>query len=549
MSCSQPITLVLRLLLLGFATFGGAHCLAQTFEDNFGLQPRRLTLRQTVGLALAHSLDVKIDHLDIDAAQSQVAAARGKFDPVFNLSGSLQDGRIAQNAQEYVQTGGLFVQLDQPRAFRQRSMLGETSLEWRLPTGTSVVLFSQVGSFLNDLNRQSPPALFSPEQRATTGVSLIQPLLKDFGLDVNLAEMRVSRTNVRIARLEWEQKLIEVIAAVMRDYYALSYAVEAIELRRGVVAFAQTLLHENQKRLEAGVGAAAEVAEARVGIATAREDVVAAMSLAIERQRVLKTQLLTAAEDGLGILFLPVDMLPPAVGSPPGRTRCLVDALSSRPDHLRRLQDAEKQDIILKYARNQTLPRLDLKATLSASGLDGGLGGAYLNSVDRQGYNAMIGFEFSVPLGNRAARAARSVAEARKEQALLAIAQSELQVGTEVEEALAAWQAAAARLSYTRDSVAAANELLTAEQKRFEQGVARSFDVIRARRQVADARAREVAALADWNAARTSLHARTGKLLSLAGVSVVHGADDVRPAALQVPPQPSTGGSARRPKP
>ena len=76
----------------------------------------------------------------------------------------------------------------------------------------------------------------------------------------------------------------------------------------------------------------------------------------------------------------------------------------------------------------------------------------------------------------------------------------------------------AARLSYTRESVAAADLLLAAEQKRFKQGVARSFDVLRARRQVADARSRELAALADWNAAHVVLHARTGSLLEHAGL-------------------------------
>jgi outer membrane protein TolC len=185
---------------------------------------------------------------------------------------------------------------------------------------------------------------------------------------------------------------------------------------------------------------------------------------------------------------------------------------------LRLLEDAEKQDVILKFARNQALPRLDLKATLGASGLAGGMGAAYSRVLDRQGYNASVGFEFSMPLGNRAAKANRDVAEARKEQAVMAVARSEMHVVAEVEEALGLLQAAAARLSYTRESVAAADLLLAAEQKRFKQGVARSFDVLRARRQVADARSRELAALADWNAAHVVLHARTGSLLEHAGL-------------------------------
>lgn len=494
-------------------------------------------MREMLVQALARSLDVKIHEVEIGIASSQLQGEWGAFDPVLHLGGSLQDARIAQNAQEYVQTGGRIIPLNGPNIFRQRSLLGEVGLEWRIPSGTKLEVFTRAGSFLNDLNRQSPPALFSPEQAATLGTSLTQPLLRDFGFSANLAGVRISRLNARIADLEWQQKVMDVIAAVMREYYALSFVIENIEVRRGVLAFAKTLLHENERKQQEGVGGLAEVEEAKVGVATAREEVVTAMGLAVERQRVLKTQLITAAHEAQGMLFIPSDALPPAIAFHSTRSRCLAGALATRPDHLRRLQDAEKQDVILKYMRNQALPRLDLKATLAASGLDGGLGGAYGRAFERQGYNASVGFEFSIPLGNRTARANRDVAEARKEQAVLAVARSEVQVVAEVEEALGALQAAATRLSYTRDSVAASDLLLTAEQKRFQQGVARSFDVLRARRQVADARSRELAALADWNASHILLHARTGSLLEHAGVRLERPSKQL-PVAVPARPVP-----------
>lgn len=496
----------------------GASGFAQTFEDTFQLQPVRLSMRQVLAGVLAKSLDVKINKLDVEIAETRIDGAWAAFDPVFQIGGTLQDARIAQNAQEYVQTGGLFVPLSEPNLFRQRSLIGDSSLTWRMPTGTTVELFTRAGSFVNDLNRKSPPALFSPERGATLGMSLTQPLLRDFGFSANLAEVRVTRLNARIADLEWQQRLMEVVAGVMREYYALSFVAENVDVRRGVLAFAKTLLYENERRREEGLGGLAEVEEAKVGVAMAREEVVTAMGQAIERQRVLKTQLLSVAQEAQGMLFVPSDALPPAITFHATHSRCLAEALAARPDHLRRLEDAEKQDVILKYARNQALPRLDLKATLGASGLDGGLAGAYSRALDRQGYNASVGFEFSMPLGNRAAKANREVAEARKEQAVMAVARSELQVVAEVEEALGMLQAAAARLSYTRESVAASDMLLEAEQKRFKQGVARSFDVLRARRQVADARSRELAALADWNAAHVVLRARTGSLLEHAGL-------------------------------
>ncbi len=259
--------------------------------------------------------------------------------------------------------------------------------------------------------------------------------------------------------------------------------------------------------------------EAEVAVAVAREEVITALGFAVEKQRSIKGQILGSLEEGAGLIFLPRDSLP-IISPRTDRTRLLETALARRPDHRATLEEAEKQAIIVKYTRNQLLPRLDLQATLTANGLSGDRSGAYQRAFDRQGYDTQVGFQFSIPLGNRTAKANSSVAENRQQQAILNIARSELNISVEMDSMIAQVKAAKARLDSTKESVRLSDRLLETEQKRLGEGVTRTFDVLRARREQADASTRQIAALADYNKAATQLALISGTLLERHGIRI-----------------------------
>lgn len=492
---------------------------AQTFEETLGLQPSYLTMEEALHRVLEKSLDVRIEWLNWAIAEAQTQGAWGKFEPSYFLSSTWRESNLPQNALEYVQTGGFLVPLDEPNMFKQQSFLTQTGFEGRLPLGTQYRLFASLGEFRNDLNRQRPPAIFYPEYGAAVGVTLTQPLLRDFGPSVNLAEVRISRRNEAIADSQWEARLQRSIAEVMLDYYDLIFAMENLEVKREVVLFAQQLVRENQKRLEAGVLSPAEVQEAEVAVAVAREEVIAAMSFAVEKQRRLKSQILGSLEEGAGLIFLPRDALP-IISPRTDRQQLLQTALARRPDHRAAIEEAEKQAIVVKYTRNQLLPRLDLQATLSANGLSGDRSGAFQEAFDRQGYDTQVGFQLSIPLGNRTARSSNAVAEHRQQQAILNIARSELNVSVELDTVIAQVKAARARLDTTKESMRLSQRLLETEQKRLGEGLARTFDVLKARNDLADASTRRIAALADYNKAATQLALISGILLERQGIRI-----------------------------
>ena len=265
---------MLRLpLILALATSLLPGLRAQTFEDTLGLQPSYLTMQEALHKVLEKSLDVRIEWLNWAVADAQTDGAWGRFEPAYFLTSTWRESNLPQNALEYVQTGGVFVALDEPNMFKQQSFISQTGFEGVLPLGTQYRLFASLGEFRNDLNRQTPPSIFYPEYAAAVGVTLTQPLLRGFGFGVNLAEVKVSRRNEAIADNQWEARLHRSIAQVMLEYYDLIFAVENLAVKRDVVLFAQKLVSENQKRLEAGLLSPADVQEAEIGRASCRERV------------------------------------------------------------------------------------------------------------------------------------------------------------------------------------------------------------------------------------------------------------------------------------
>ena len=555
-------TLVLGVVCLVMACRAGA----QSFEETFNLTPRSLSLREAVALVLDRNLDARIEWMNWLVADQGVRGAWARFEPSLSMGYNTRESRLPQNAQEFVSTGGLtpgqrqviinqqilINQLDdlnnqlqgkpassskhpqpeeavpppltEPNVFRSDTIGAGLALGGKLPLGTEYKFYLDSTELRNDINRYQPPSIFYPEYVSTAGFSLTQPLLRDFGFSSGLAEVRVTRKNRVLADLAWEQQITNAIAGVILDYFDLTFATENVEVKRGTVAFAQTLVSENEKRLKIGLLSPADVQEAEVAVSLAREDVINALSFALEKQAGLKQRTLGGLQDDLGVVFVPSDPLP-IIAPPLDRDALVALALARRADHRSLIADAEKQEIVLKFARNQLLPRLDLQATLSLNGLAGSRGDSMSRAFDRQGHEALVGVQLTIPLGNVGARASYKAAQLRQQQAVLAIARSEVSISVEIETLIGRVKTYRAKLDTARESARLSEKLLDTEQKRLAQGLADSFDVLKARRELADARTREIAALADYNKAAVQLWLASGTLLEKQGIRIDRSTD------------------------
>ena len=333
-------------------------------------------------------------------------------------------------------------------------------------------------------------------------VGALFALLRDRVVDERRTRRSVAGADTEIARFEAEMVAIGVqrravdayqnwVAAGLRlraygDLLALA------ERRRGAIARQVTLgarpamlLTENDQNLVRRRALAARAEQDFVAAANAlslylRDDAGAPIQVAAER--------------------VPTDaaaLAGPASAASPG-------AATRRPDLRAVLARIDQSTARLALAENDLSPRFDLRGEVGKDFGPIGLGG-----TTRIPLEAAIGFRFSVPLQNRAAKG--RVAEARAEIDALSQRRRFLadQIAVEVQGVVIAVDGAERLAALAREERGLADRLASAERRRFELGSGDFFLVNQREETATDAQVRLIDALARIASARAELAAAT----------------------------------------
>jgi outer membrane protein len=127
---------------------------------------------------------------------------------------------------------------------------------------------------------------------------------------------------------------------------------------------------------------------------------------------------------------------------------------------------------------------------------------------------------FSLPIGNRAAKANLATAKSELSQANVGLSAAEQQVQAEVRNAVFALDSARQRIEAARAGREAAETQLFAEQERFQVGLSTNFLVLTRQNDLTAARVTETLALTDYRKAETELARSTGELLEQRHIEV-----------------------------
>lgn len=520
--------------------------------------PLLLTMREVVQLALENNTEVKVQRIQPKLAEEQVRFARGAFDPQLTFSTLYSYSETPQNAQQFVATGGETVLAQQalvdqlvdlqnsldellaeiqgisptstaapnlkfkdPRNFQSEDFSINYGVGGLTPLGTTYQIGLTQLQARNDLNKQIPPSLFYPEYTTTLGLTLTQPLLKNFGPAANLAELRVARIQRQVGWYEWEQQLIRSLSQSVSLYVDLIFALENLRVREGAVQTARLLEQQNISRVRAGRMRPSDVWEAQTSLANNADLAMRAVSFYVESQNSLKAQISSAADLAAGPSgrLEPVDSLQiPALDL--DRNHYLREAFTRRPEYLRLQAAAEQEGIKVRYARNQIYPQVDLQASYGLTGLDGNYGDSFGSSLGGQGPAFAVGVVVSVPLGNQKERANLESAKLRQEQVALALQRGAIDITLEIDTAISLVRTTREQVKAAAQTSRSARLTAEAQEKLLEEGKATTFDVVRLQNDYADARSRELSALANHRKAVLRLSVARGTLLDELGVNL-----------------------------
>ncbi len=394
---------------------------------------------------------------------------------------------------------------------------GSLMIQGKIPTGADIRLgYTQNAS----KDRAYDEGM---EYKSYMGVEITQPLLKNAGM-APLAGINVARKDADISFQSYRLKLIEVVfgaAVASWDYYSTR---EKLNIRRDSSTIAEKILAENKERVRLGKMARTELMEAEAGLAkrkswesSARQAHLAAMNKV--RSYISSSDTDTALDIDFGNCFKGPRIDPDFAGS-------MKIALELRPEYLSALEKVEKEKILIRYAKNQRWPQLDLNGSYGLNGLADTVSGSVEDAHGSDYRSWKVGLTLTVPLmGNIKSNSEMRAAQYRKKQALLELRSIEVQIANIIHTAVKNVHASREQVAYYQNVRELEERLLEIEMEKLRRGKSNSRSVLDKEDDLHYAREAELESIVTEQKAFLSLAVASGSVLRQNDIHVMRGKD------------------------
>jgi outer membrane protein len=517
-----------------------------------------LSLSDAIAMALENNIDVEVARYGYPVNESALRASHASngaglsYDPA--VTSNINWGHSATISTNSITAGGQEVNIGDTRVrnfgIQQGFMTG----------GNATIGFNNTSSTTNNAN-----AIFLPQYSSGLTLQGTQPLLQGFGLAFNTRNIRVAKNNLRLNDYQFELQLDTTLNTVISTYWNLVSAYLAVDVAQQSLTLSQKLLDDNKKQLEIGTMAPLDVLQAEQQVSTSETNLITAQT-AVEQLEVTLKNLLSrnglASASFANVHIVPTDRITVPDVEPIQPVQDVVaSALQHRPELAQQRLQVDNSKINLTGTRNSMLPQLNVVGNVSNPGAGGvfntnpyinpvtnlpanrppanpDLVGGYSNIL-RQVFgvptvNYTIGFQLTVPLRNRTAQEAYIQQDLQLRQSELNLQKESNQILSDVQNALIAVKNARARYTSAAKASAVAQQVLDAEQKKYELGASTSYAVVQHQTDLANARQAEVAAISAYAQAKLQLDQAQGTILENNNIAI----DEVKNGRLSKSPSP-----------
>ena len=501
-----------------------------TLQPTFQIQDGEmlLSLDEAIQIALQRNLSLVLERYNTEEATLAITQNVGIYDVFteFDLA-TLEETSPAAGELD----GALVQEFSQSSADLKVSQL--------VPTG---------GTFRFDwINREQETnsrfAVVNPSYRVDMDLHYVQPLLRNMGRLATDRGIRVARTNQDISLENFELQVTSVILMVENAYWNLAESIAQLEVAGKSLALAKQLHEQNEIRVEVGTLAPLELVQSEAGVAQRDVDIIRARARVGDRGDVLR-QLLNIDRNGelWGVPIKPTSD-PFADHFEIDMDAAISAALANRPELKRQQLDLSIRELDVRYFKNQTKPRLDFVGTYGYNGLGGPVAifddegdiidtidGGYSDALEQvfdgdfEGWRTALTFAF--PIQNRTAKAQSAIAEVNFERSQMEIQNIELSIVTEVRRVARALDAAAESVDSAEVNRRLQERNYEAEQKRYDNGMSTSFQVLRVQDDLILASSQYVDAVAGYRRALALHYQSLGTLIDQSGVEIVGDQDE-----------------------
>ncbi len=486
----------------------------------------KLSLRMVVQKTIKNNVEISVQQYFSKINEQNITNAESVFDP--KLEGQVSTSDRAD------QVSSAFASPDVTESEDQK---WELTLTQKLKTGADYSL-----NFTNQRNKtNSLFAGLNPQYNSDLFLTLNQPLLKNFGLDINQKDIYIASNSKTISDFDFRTKVIDILANVENTYWDLVFSIEDLKVKEKSLERAKDLERRVKAQVAVGSLAPLETLQAQAEVASREQLLLNSQNVIQDNQDKIKNSMTVNFNSPFGKMDItPMDRPLFKNETEISLNEAINLAMLNRPDYLAKKKDLENKNIQVKFDENQLYPSVDLFGTFGLNGLsgdartisnfdgttsqsrfNGGYGEALDNLADTEFFNWEIGLKLSYPLGNRSAKSKLAASRLRAHQSILDIKNLERSIIVEVREAVRQIETDKKRIKAAKIARKLAEEKLAAEEKKFEVGLSTSFNVLEFQEDLAESQSQEIQAIIDYKKSKIKLNRVMGKTLEEHGVKVL----------------------------
>jgi len=466
----------------------------------------QLTMARAVEMALESNLGLEADRMTVEDFSLAISSARSSFMPLLTSSVFRSSAKSVPN--DFTQ--GVFDITSQNVNFASQ-------LNQVLPFfGTNYNV--SWNSSRNTQEGGNP--LFNPALGSRFAFNVTQPLWRGLVIDPNRANYTIAQRQRVNADVQLQQQITLLEVRVRNAYLDLISSIQGLRVAEQNLEIVQTSLANARARVQVGAAAPIELISAEADVASNQERVLVAQAQISTAEDFLRTLILDPDRaDYWQVHIVPTDTiqadprqidLPAAIGT----------ALSGRLDLAFLKRSIEIEDLQLRVSRDSTRPSVNAQLNYESRGSGGtrliyGEGfpppvddrvvrsfGSVLSDTFGNAYpNWSVGLNVAYPLGRSFQEANYARAEVARRQSSLQLRELELAIVAQVRDAARQVENSYQRVLVTRAALRASEQQLEAEQRRFQAGLATTFELQGRQTQLATARINELGAAISYNRA------------------------------------------------
>ncbi len=462
----------------------------------------QLSLGDALRRSLAHNYAIKIDGYAPAISTAQVVQSEAAFDMAFFANAS-------RNNADQPQPLLIRTPLAQ-RSFENDTTIVNGGIRKLLATGATATLTQQMTRLNNPSTEYTS---YNPLWSQNFIAELRQPVLRNFGIDFNRAQINIRKNEREANRESFRARVIDTLNNTERAYWALVAARRDVTASAELLAEAVLTLSQVQARID--FDAYQTLLYRSQAAVKAREFEYIDVK---NRVRNAEDQLLNLLNDpdlplSADYEIIPIDN-PTTISILRDRFQAVETAIERRPEILRARYAVDTTRIQLGVAKNQALPRLDAVYRMTLNGVGGNADQGFDEMTSGNFIDQFVGVEFQWNFGERAERAGIRISKLQQSQAVVAYKKALDDVITDCRVALRNLDTNFEQIRPSHDAVIASSENLRSLQERQERKSPEELNtILGAQFDLASARRALLQSIVNYNQGIVDVERAKGTLL------------------------------------